>query len=346
MTAIEERPVRVRRVSLRVAPRALVVGIALFVVLLVLSAVSMTTGDYPLSVLDVVKTLFGFGDAGTEFIVTTLRLPRLLLAILVGASLAVSGGVLQSLSGNPLGSPDVIGFTEGSATGALLVIVLAHGGSGSVALGALAGGVLTALAVGLLAFRRGVQGFRMILVGIGVAAMLTAANSYLITRASIQDAYSAQAWLVGGLNGRGWDEIWPLAIAVVILLPPAFGFGRRLALLEMGDDAAKGLGVPVERSRGVLLAVAVTLCAIATAAAGPIAFVALAAPQLAKRLARSAKPALVSSALMGALLLVASDLVTRLVFGEEGLPVGIATGAIGGLYLMWLLTNQWRRNRG
>lgn len=279
------------------------VGLALFVVLLVLSAVSMTTSDYPLSVLDVVKTLFGFGGAGTEFIVTTLRLPRLLrllLAILVGASLAVSGGVLQSLSGNPLGSPDVIGFTEGSATGALLMIVLAHGGSGSVALGALAGGVLTALTVGLLAFRRGVQGFRMILVGIGVAAMLTAANSYLLTRLSIQDAFAAQAWLVGGLSGRGWDEIWPVAIAVVVLLPMAFGFGRRLALLEMGDDAAKGLGVPVERSRGVLLVVAVTLCAIATAAAGPTAFVALAAPQLAKRLARSAKPALVSSALMGA----------------------------------------------
>ncbi|MGW4488935.1 FecCD family ABC transporter permease [Amycolatopsis sp. NPDC004368] len=344
MTTLEDRPAR--RVVVQVKPRALVVGIVLAVVLFGLSAVSMTTGDYPLSVLDVVKTLFGFGDAGTEFIVTTLRLPRLLVAVLVGAALAVSGGVLQSLSANPLGSPDVIGFTEGSATGALLVIVLAHGGSGEVALGALAGGVVTALAVGLLAYRRGLQGFRMILVGIGVAAMLTAVNSYLITRASLQDAIAAQAWLVGGLNGRGWDEIWPVAIAVAVLLPLAFGYGRRLALLEMGDDAAKGLGVPVERSRAVLLAVAVTLCAIATAATGPIAFVALAAPQLAKRLARSAKPALVSSALMGALLLVASDLVTRLVFGEEGLPVGIATGAIGGLYLMWLLSNQWRRNRG
>ncbi|HWD02370.1 MAG TPA: iron chelate uptake ABC transporter family permease subunit [Amycolatopsis sp.] len=343
MTAVRERPSRVSR---RVAPRALVVGIVLAVVLVALSTVSMTTGDYPLSVLDVGKTLFGFGDAATDFIVTTLRLPRLLLAILVGAALAVSGGVLQSLSGNALGSPDVVGFTQGSATGALLVIVLAHGGSGAVALGALVGGVITAVVVGLLAIRRGLQGFRMILIGIGVAAMLLAVNQYLITRASIQDALSAQAWLVGGLGGRGWPEIWPVAIAVVGLLPIAFGFGRRLALLEMGDDAAKGLGVPVERSRGILLAVAVTLCAVATAAAGPVAFVALAAPQLAKRLARSAKPALVSSALMGAVLLVGSDLVTRLLFGEEGLPVGIATGAVGGLYLMWLLSSQWRRNRG
>lgn len=346
MNAMSSAKVGTGRVSVRVAPRALVVGVVLIAAVFLLSAVSLTTGDYPLSFGDVVKTLFGFGDAGTEFIVTTLRLPRLLVALLVGAALGVSGGVLQSLSGNPLGSPDVIGFTEGSATGALLVIVLAHGGSSEVALGALAGGLLTALVVGLLAFRRGVQGFRLILVGIGVAAMLTAFNSYLITRASLQDAYSAQAWLVGGLNGRGWEEVVPVGIAVVILLPIAFGHGRRLSLLEMGDDAAKGLGVPVERTRMIMIAVSVTLCAVATAAAGPIAFVALAAPQLAKRLARSARPTLVSAALMGALLLVASDLVTRLAFGEEGLPVGIATGAIGGLYLMWLLSSQWRRNRG
>ncbi|RJQ80676.1 FecCD family ABC transporter permease [Amycolatopsis panacis] len=341
MTAVRERPAAVR-----VRPRALVTAIVLLVLVFALAAVSMTTGDYPLSVADVVKTLFGLGDAGTEFIVTTLRLPRLVLAVLVGAALAVSGGILQSLSGNPLGSPDVIGFTQGSATGALLVIVLAHGDSGQVALGALAGGILTALVVGLLAYRRGVQGFRLILVGIGMAAMLLAANSYLVTRASLQDAFSAQAWQVGGLNGRGWEEAVPLAVVVAVLLPVAFGLGRRLSLLEMGDDAAKGLGVPVERSRALLIAAAVVLCAVATAAAGPISFVALSAPQLAKRLTRSAQPVLVCSALMGALLLVASDLVTRVVFGEEGLPVGIATAAIGGLYLIWLLSSQWRRNRG
>ena len=334
MTALRERPVAIRR------------AILLAVLLFGLGLVSMTTGDYPMSVLDVAKTLFGFGDAGTEFIVTTLRLPRLLLAVLVGAALAVSGGVLQSLSGNPLGSPDVIGFTHGSATGALLVIVLAHGGSGDIALGALAGGIATALVVGALAFRRGVQGHRLILVGIGVSAMLVSANSYLITRASVQDAYAAQAWLVGGLNGRGWEQIVPVAVAVLVLLPVAFGYGRQLALLEMGDDSAKGLGVPVERTRGVLIAVAVVLCAVATAAAGPISFVALAAPQLAKRLTRSAKPVLVCSALLGALLLVASDLLIRLGFGEDGLPVGIATGAVGGLYLMWLLSSHWRRDRG
>ncbi|MFD9959499.1 FecCD family ABC transporter permease [Amycolatopsis sp. NPDC058986] len=331
---------------MRVTPRALIAGAVLLVAVLVVSAISLTTGDYPVSVGDVVKTLFGFGDAGTEFIVTTLRLPRLLTGLLVGAALGVSGAILQSLTGNSLGSPDVIGFTEGSASGALLVIVLAHGGMLEIAAGALAGGLLTALVVGLLAARRGVQGFRLILVGIGVSAMLVAANKYLITRASVPDAVSAQAWLVGGLNGRGWEHVVPMLIAVAILLPLAFGYGRRLALLEMGDDSAKGLGVPVERSRIVLIAVSIGLASVATAAAGPITFLALAAPQLAKRLARSARPALGSAALLGALLLVGSDLVTQRVFGEEGLPVGIVTGGIGGLYLIWLLSHEWRRNRG
>lgn len=333
-------------VSLRVGRRAVVAGVVLAIVLFAAAAISLTTGDYPISVGDVVKTLFGFGDAGTDFIVTTLRLPRLLTAVLVGAALGVSGALMQSLSGNPLGSPDFIGFTEGSATGALLVIVLGTGGITDVSLGALAGGLLTALVVGALAYRRGVQGFRLILVGIGVSALLVSVNTYLITRASLQDAMSAQAWLVGGLNGRGWEHVTAMGIAVVLLLPVAFGHSRRLALLEMGDDAAEGLGVPVERTRLVLLAVSVTLSAVATAAAGPINFVALAAPQLAKRLSGSSRPVLVTSALMGALLLVLSDLVTQRLFGEEGLPVGIATGAIGGLYLMWLLAAQWRRNRG
>jgi iron complex transport system permease protein len=246
-----------------------VVGVVLFLAGFGLSAVSMTTGDYPISVGEVIKTLFGFGDSSTEFIVTTLRLPRLLTAVLVGGALAMSGAVLQSLSGNPLGSPDIIGFTEGSATGALIVIIVSNGSMMQVAGGALLGGIGTAVVIYLLAFQRGVQGFRLILIGIGVSAMLVAANSYLIIRASLQDALSAQFWLVGGLNGRGWDHVVPVAITVAMLLPLGFCCGRRLSMLEMGDDSAQGLGVPVERSRLVLISVSIGVSSVATAAAGP-----------------------------------------------------------------------------
>ncbi|MEC3976617.1 FecCD family ABC transporter permease [Amycolatopsis sp. H20-H5] len=355
MSALKERPGQVRGrvlrtrgglLSVRLDSRTAITVLGLALAVFAAGAVSMTSGDYPLSVGEVVKTLFGFGDAGTEFIVTTLRLPRLLTALLVGGALAVSGAILQSLTNNSLGSPDIVGFTEGSATGALLVIVIFHGGMLEVAAGALAAGLVTALVVALLAFKGGVQGFRLILIGIGTSAMLVAANSYLITRASVQDAYAAQAWLVGGLNGRGWEHVVPVAIALIVLLPLGFYYGTRLSLLEMGDDSAKGLGVPVERSRLVLIGVSVGLCAVATAAAGPIAFVALAAPQLAKRLTRSSGPGLTASALMGALLLVVSDLATQRLFPEEQLPVGVATGAIGGIYLIWLLSHEWRRGRG
>ena len=333
------------RISVRVDVRTAVVGLLLFGASLAVATVTMTTGDYPVPFADVVKSLLGQGDPGTDFIVTTLRLPRLLTGVLVGMALAVSGALLQSLTRNPLGSPDVIGLTSGSVTGALLVIIVVHGSMLDVAAGALVGGLGTAAAVYGLAFKRGVQGLRLILVGLGLSAMLLSTNYFLITRATLQDAIAAQVWLTGSLNGRRWEHVWAVGLAVAVLLPAALYFGRRLALLGMGDDAAKALGVPVERSRLVLILVSVALAAIATAAAGPIAFVALAAPQVARKLTRSAGPVLLPSALMGALLLIGSDLVTQRLFAPAQLPVGIATGAIGGLYLAWLLAHEWRRGR-
>jgi iron complex transport system permease protein len=207
------------------------------------------------------------------------------------------------------------------------------------------GGVGTSVVVYTLALRRGGTGLRMVLIGVGVSAMLVSANSYLITRATLQTALAGQVWLTGSLNGRGWEQVRPAALALAVLLPMALGYGRRLALLEMGDDAAAALGIPVQRSRLVLVGLSVGLAAVATAAAGPIAFVALAAPHLARRLTGSAGPALLAAAAMGALLLTSSDLLTQRVFAPTPLPVGVTTGAVGGLYLAWLLAHEWRRGR-
>ncbi len=333
------------RASVRLDARTVAVCGALLLVLAGVSIAAMTTGDYPLSVGEVVGALTGRGDAGTEFIVTTLRLPRLLTGLLVGGALGASGAILQRLTRNPLGSPDFIGFTYGSATGALLVIILVHGGMVEIAAGALLGGLAAAVAIYTLAFTGGVQGFRLVLIGIGLSSVLLSANHYLITRATLQDALAAQVWLTGSLNGRRWEHVWAMAAAVGLLLPLALYYGRRLALLEMGDDAARALGVPTERTRLVLILVSVALAATATAAAGPIAFVALAAPQIARGLTRSPGPGLVPAAVTGALLLVASDFGVQRAWGAAQLPVGIATGAIGGLYLAWLLAHEWREGR-
>lgn len=331
--------------SLRVHPRAAVVTAVLAVLLAAVCVVALGTGDFPIPARDVLATLLGGGGAGTGFIVNEIRLPRVLTAVAAGAALAVGGALLQRMTRNPLGSPDVVGFDKGSATGALIVIIVLQGSMTEIAVGALVGGVVTAVVVYLLAMRRGVQGFRFILVGIGISAMLLAVNSYLITRAAWQDGLAAQAWLIGTLNDRAWDQATAVGLALALLLPVALWHSRALGLLEMGDAAATGLGVRTERTRLVVIGVSVTLSAIATAACGPIAFVALAAPQVARRLTRTTSPGVLSSAATGALLLTGSDLAVQRIFAPALLPVGVATGSLGGLYLIWLLATEWRRGR-
>jgi len=294
----------------------------------------------------VVQTLFGGGSGAQRFIIETLRLPRLLTGLEVGAALGVGGAIFQSISRNPLGSPDIIGFNTGAATGALIVILVLHGSMYEISAGALIGGIGTALVVYLMAMKRGVQGYRLILIGIGIAAMLASVNSYLITRADLADAQSAAVWLTGSLNGRGWEQVRPVTIALVVLLPLAIWLGRDLRMLELGDDTARGLGINAERVRLTAVVVGVGLAAVGTAAAGPIAFIALSAPQVARRLTNVAGPNIVASALTGALLLAASDLAAQRVFAPTQLPVGVATGALGGLYLAWLLSREWRKGRG
>ncbi|GGP64471.1 FecCD family ABC transporter permease [Saccharothrix coeruleofusca] len=337
------KTIRTGPLSLRVSERAVLTCLAVAALTAVTAVTTMVTGDFPLTVGEVLSTFVGQGDGASEFVVLTLRLPRLLTGLLVGAALALSGAILQSLSRNPLASPDIIGFTQGSATGAIAVIVLFQGGMTAVATGSAVTGLLTSAAVYLLALKRGVQSSRLVLIGIGVSAMMLSVNSYLITRATLEGALAAQAWLVGGLNNRGWDHVRVIAAALAVLLPCALWLGRRLALLEMGDTAATGLGVDVERTRLALLAVAVGLAAVATAVAGPITFVALAAPQLARRLTGASGPGLAAAALVGGLLLVVGDLAVQRLFPTTPLPVGIATGAIGGLYLVWLLATEWRK---
>ncbi|MGE0141037.1 MAG: FecCD family ABC transporter permease, partial [Ilumatobacteraceae bacterium] len=186
---------------------------------------------------------------------------------------------------------------------------------------------------------------RLVLVGIGVAAVLTAATSYLLTRAQIFEVQQAMVWLTGSLNGRSWDHLRPVTWAMLVLFPAVLLLARPLRALQLGDDTAKGLGVRVERARLALVLVAVALTAVATAAAGPIAFIAFVAGPIARRLVR-APLSIVPAALVGALLLLLSDLVARRAFAPTELPVGVVTGIIGAPYLLWLLARANRVGRG
>lgn len=331
--------------SLRLDRRAALVGAGLLLVALAAGVVLVGTGDYAIAPADVLRTLVGHGTAGQDFIVRQLRLPRVVVALLVGAALGMAGAAFQTVARNPLGSPDVIGFGQGSAAGALLVIVVLHGSSPEVSAGAVGGGLLTGLAVYALAWRGGVQGYRLVLVGIGGSAILAAVNSYLLVKADFVDVARAVIWISGSLDGRDWDQVWPLLGACAVLMPVLLVQARALRITEMGDDAARALGVRVERVRLVTVLAAVLLTAAATAAAGPIAFVALTAPQLARRLTRTPGVSLLPSALMGAALLVLADLAAQRAFGAGQVPVGVATGVLGGGYLLWLLIEERRAGR-
>ncbi|MEU6098738.1 iron chelate uptake ABC transporter family permease subunit [Streptomyces sp. NPDC047079] len=331
--------------SVRLDVRACTVVALLLAAALAASVVLIGTGDFSIPAGDVLRTLLGGGDPGQRFIVTELRLPRVLVGLLVGASLGLGGALFQSISRNPLGSPDVLGLGQGSTAGALVVIVLFSGSATQVALGALAGGLATGLAIHLLAWKRGVHGYRLVLVGIGVCAVATAVNGYLLTKADLVDAARAVVWMTGSLNGRDREQVWPLLALCAVLVPLVLGQARGLRMTEMGDDVAYALGVRVERVRLLLMVSAVLLTAGAAAAAGPVGFVALTAPQLARRLTRSPGPNLVASMVMGATLLIVADWASQRVFGADQLPVGVVTGVLGGLYLLWLLVTERRAGR-
>lgn len=318
-----------------------VVGLGLLVLV---AALNIGRGDFEIPVLAVLALLAGGGDGAQQFIVLEVRLPRSLTGLLVGAALGLSGAITQTVARNPLASPDILGVTAGAGAAAVLLIVVGGAAAGSAVglpVAALLGGLVTAALVYGLAWRKGIDGYRLVLVGIGIGAVAEALTSWLLVSAKITDATRATVWLTGSLNQRGWEHVVPVAVALAVLVPAGLLLSFGLGTLQLGDDTARGLGMHVDRSRAALLLTAIGLCAVATASAGPIGFVALVVPQVCLRLVGAARPPLFASAVYGALLLVAADLVTRSLLPVE-LPVGIITSVIGAPYLIWMLTRGAR----
>jgi iron complex transport system permease protein len=333
---------RHRRIAVRVEWRSIIVCAVLALAVACMALLALMTGSYQLSPGQVVSALTG-GETGlVHDIVVEWRLPRVAAALVFGAALGVSGAVFQSLMRNPLADPGVIGFSQGSYTGALIVILVINGSYLQLVGGALVGGMATAVVVYVLAKKRVVQGFRLIVVGIGVSAMLGSLNTWLILKADLEQAMSAAAWGAGSLNGVSWNQVGIGGAAISVLLVLAGLLSRPMRQMELGDDAAAALGVRVSPARLGLIVVGVALTATVTAASGPIAFISLVAPQIARRLARTAGITLAPAAFVGALLCLTADYIARHV-APTPLPVGIITVMLGGGYLGWLLFIEARR---
>ncbi|MFF7340324.1 FecCD family ABC transporter permease [Streptomyces sp. NPDC008163] len=334
--------VRVGGASFVWRPWLVLVTLLLAAAAFLVFCLSIGVGDFPIGLSRVIATVLGGGEQVDRFVIMDLRMPRALAGVLVGVALGVSGAITQSVARNPLASPDILGITGGASAVAVFLVTVSGGAATAItdSLGlsaaALLGGLGTGLLVYFLAWRRGIDGFRLILIGISVSAAMEAITTWLLTSADIRDVARAQAWLVGSLDNRSWSEVRVALWCTLVLLAVVVCLAFQFKPLHLGDEVAAGLGVRFGRVRAVMLLCAVLLAAAAVSAAGPVPFVALVAPQVAMRLARHPTPPMAASGLVGALLLTGSDLVARTAL-PDGLPVGVVTAAIGGPFLVYLL---------
>ena len=339
MTAVLSPP---RLVGVRLRPRNVVVGAATVAAILTLAVLSLGWGTYPVAPDAVLRALLGSGTALDTTVVVGWRLPRVFAAVTLGALLAIAGALFQTVTRNPLASPDILGLSNGAFTGMLITLVLVSSSWPARAAGALVGCLAASLLIWLLAYRGGIQGFQLIVVGIGVSAMLASLNTWMLLQVELETAMFASAWGHGSLNGVTADALGGVLLCALPVALAAFALVPSLRQLELGDDLATATGVRPHLVRSVALLIGVVLVAAATAIAGPIAFVALAAPQIARRLARSPSLSLTLSGLVGALVFLASDAVAQHVLPVT-LPVGVVTVSVGGSYLIVMIVSEIRR---
>ncbi len=332
-----------KRVSFRLDRRALPVLLVLLFLLLAVAVLSVSYGEYKIAPLDVVRATLGLETGNDDYplVVRLFRLPRIVLAALVGAALAVSGAVLQGITHNPLADPGILGISSGAALAAVsLLIYFTAAPALLLPWAAFGGALLTAALIYLLAWRGGSSPLRLILIGIGFAAAAQALTTLLVVFGDISDVQRAFVWLSGSVYGRGWADVRVLALWLAVLLPLTFLSARQLNTLSLGDESATGLGVGLERTRAFLSLLSVALAAGAVAAAGTVGFVGLVAPHITRRLVGPGHEGLLpASALTGALLVVTADLIGRTVIAPSQLPAGLVTAVIGAPYFMYLL---WR----
>lgn len=325
--------------SIRIRPRLLTALAALSLAIVAVVTINLMMGEYPIHPIDVWKTIFGVGTGEYDFVVNTLRLPRNLVAVLVGMALGLSGAILQGLSRNPLASPDVVGITGGASLAAVAVIALfPRSPLWALPAAAFGGALVAALLTYLLAWKGGSSPIRLVLVGIGIAAVTSALTTVIMTHAQVLVVSQAMIWMTGSVYARTWSHLIPLLPWLAIFVPLALAAARHLDALQLGDEVARGLGSRVEANRGLLLLTSVALAGAAVATAGAIGFVGLMAPHIARRLVGPTAAGLLPTAgLVGGLLVVFADMLGRTIFAPIEIPAGVITAVVGAPYFIYLL---------
>lgn len=309
---------------------------ALLVLLFILAFLMMKLGNTHYSLNEIIRVLLGESIQGASFAIMNIRLPRMLGALLVGMAFGIAGNTFQKMLRNPLASPDIIGVTSGSSVAAIFCILILGMQGPAVSIISVLSGLLVATLLYILAKGDGFSGGRLILIGIGIQTMLSALISYILMRASQYDVPAALRWLSGSLNGIQMQQLWALAIVVIVSGSIILVLGRHLNMLELGEESAITLGVDTDRTRLLLILCAVFLLAFATSISGPVAFVAFLSGPIAIKLVGAGAPSGFASAMVGACLVMGADLLGQFAFGTR-FPVGVITGIIGAPYLLILL---------
>ena len=333
----------VGRRSVLITPRHVIVGLILLALSLAVAVVSLRLGKFPVTAQEVIDALQGQGRKIVQVVVVKWKLPRIVLGLVAGLALGVAGALFQTITRNPLGSPDLIGFSTGAQTGILVSVLLLPGSMLSASLASFIGGAAVGTVTYLVSLRGGFTGLRFILVGIAISSMLVSVNRWLLVRVDDDEGLGALKAITGTLGAARWPVVAPTCLAIGVTVALILLASRHLQVLSLGEQVATILGSPTRRASAVLILLGTVLVAVVTMAAGPIGFVALVAPHLARLLTGSPQSPLLVSGLTGSLLMVGADLLSQLVL--ESMPVSVVTNAVGGLYLMVALTVAARGRR-